>query len=791
LTSDLSAYCSISAAQQKIVSQALLADEFQVVAVGFATQSRDLRESRLKRFSTMGLIVLLLGSCLAILSDLKMASAYNKGLGGTHYFILDQAREILGNDGYAAYKDFLGSECELGKTYLDKMKEGSDAADNQDPLPNEIFPDIGSGDHYMSPFDHVGLNILYLGQFKSVATLCQQEFDLAVSDWTEGNYGHAMYNLGWAAHALQDVCVPHHAAEQCWNGHEGYEDWVDSNKNDFAVDSGGIYSFASFPDREYYPAYNTGPPSNAFWHYDGVNLTAYDWVDFNTHKALEYYQCVNYATGEFDNHAEPCIETKHPLPDDLDTTWTIMMKQANGFRLHFNKINMSTGDYVRIYDKNDNLLATYSGVYGDFWAPSSLWFECGDTLKIRTTTNAAGASWGYDIHDIKSSDVGDDLQGATSVLLPQAQRTTAGFIKFFFDRVLAPVSIKSDGSVDPPAAPIYHDGNLYTLVSDFQQPIVIEKDNLVIEGAGHTLEAEYGVGDGFHLSARHNITIQNMIVRGFGDGVLVHNCSDIKITSNAFIENNVGARLCGDSRNTNVSVNEAVSNRVGIYVVSSSSNIISNNHVTNSFDGIDLRYSANNNSICGNTVEFCTRDGIGLCCSTQHNRICGNMIESNAEDGIELWDNADYNEIRENAILKNFNGILIAYSSNNTIWHNNLINNTYQISTNESLDVWDNGCEGNYWSNYNGTDLDADGVGDTELPWEGVDNCPLINPYWISADVNHDLVVDIFDVVTITASYESSPLDPLWNPHADIAEPYWLIDIFDVVACTSHYEETW
>jgi hypothetical protein len=45
------------------------------------------------------------------------------------------------------------------------------------------------------------------------------------------------------------------------------------------------------------------------------------------------------------------------------------------------------------------------------------------------------------------------------------------------------------------------------------------------------------------------------------------------------------------------------------------------------------------------------------------------------------------------------------------------------------MNSWDNGAEGNYWNNYNGTDNNGDEIGDTPyiIAESNQDNYPLIN----------------------------------------------------------------
>lgn len=213
---------------------------------------------------------------------------------------------------------------------------------------------------------------------------------------------------------------------------------------------------------------------------------------------------------------------------------------------------------------------------------------------------------------------------------------------------------------------------------------------------------------------------------------------------------------------------------VFFYNVSNSK--IENVTATQSNYGIYLQES-NNNTITGNR---CTNDWVGVTLQDSNNDAIEDNVAKDCEKGISLY-GADNNSLKRNMLQNNLYGIRLSSSNVNAIFHNNLVENTHQVDLISSYqNAWDNGCEGNYWSDYNGSDLDNDGVGDSYLPWEGLDSYPLIASY-IVGDVNHDGKVNVLDLIKIGVAYMATPTDARWNPHADIAEPYGVIDMGDLL----------
>mgnify|MGYP005832199395 CR=1 FL=1 len=162
------------------------------------------------------------------------------------------------------------------------------------------------------------------------------------------------------------------------------------------------------------------------------------------------------------------------------------------------------------------------------------------------------------------------------------------------------------------------------------------------------------------------------------------------------------------ANNVNISGFTIKNRRVyyGIWVepIPSSGITIKNNIITNSSVGVGIQYSTNT-------------------------LVTENVITKN-EYGIRIYQSTS-NTFTMNTISNNiFEGLHILQSSNNLIHRNNFINNPQQASQDEtSTNYWDNGAEGNYWSDYAGQDLNGDGIGDTLIPHQGLDNKPLMTPW--------------------------------------------------------------
>jgi parallel beta-helix repeat protein len=112
-----------------------------------------------------------------------------------------------------------------------------------------------------------------------------------------------------------------------------------------------------------------------------------------------------------------------------------------------------------------------------------------------------------------------------------------------------------------------------------------------------------------------------------------------------------------------------------------------------------------------------------------------NMIKQNTitDNTYAIWiQRTASNTITENIIQNNINAIdgkTGAMSNYNTVHHNAFINNTANIANPQLKIQWDDGKEGNYWSDYNGTDTTGDGVGETPYTIYIVmqDTHPLVN----------------------------------------------------------------
>jgi parallel beta-helix repeat protein len=240
-----------------------------------------------------------------------------------------------------------------------------------------------------------------------------------------------------------------------------------------------------------------------------------------------------------------------------------------------------------------------------------------------------------------------------------------------------------------------------------------------------------------------NITVQNLNLTNNPEGILLASTTDSIIAHNNIESSGTGLSI-KNSQNLTLIGNHVT----GISVVGSNSIAIIRNDVANSRGvGIGLTnskgviVSGNNITANGNCgIEFLYSNG---------NSVSHNFIADNHYAGINVLghNNVDCSENRfvGNTLIENNGwGIRLSAAENNTFYHNNFINNKVsggiQVSNpwfwgRAETNVWDNGFEGNYWSDYvsrypNASEIDGSGIGDTPyvINEANVDGYPLMAP---------------------------------------------------------------
>ena len=249
-----------------------------------------------------------------------------------------------------------------------------------------------------------------------------------------------------------------------------------------------------------------------------------------------------------------------------------------------------------------------------------------------------------------------------------------------------------------------------------ENPVVNKSVSLVGEDRDSTvIDVTAGL-----MVQKGNVTIMRFTIYDGWSGISL-SADYCNISGNKITDATIGVLVLG-SENNYVTGNtfRSIGLSAAIQLSHSNNNLVNNNYIDSCTEGIQLRAGSSNNTVLENTITNCQSVAV---------RLLG-------EYSPPRWYYPDGNTIMRNNISNSGCGTTVYGSNWNIISNNDYINNTFQFSANEDyLVTWGgkvsvNTIEENYWSDYNGTDADGDGIGDTPhtLYENNIDHYPLMKP---------------------------------------------------------------
>jgi parallel beta-helix repeat protein len=355
------------------------------------------------------------------------------------------------------------------------------------------------------------------------------------------------------------------------------------------------------------------------------------------------------------------------------------------------------------------------------------------------------------------------------------------------------IHIKADGEVDPSYVPISRFSNYYRLEDNISGSIIVERSNVVIDGAEHFLLGSQQ-GSGIYLSKVSNITVENLKIRNFesgiflyesnnlcfaeclsnenlwglrvvsssylvvldcnisgnGFGIVLQNCSEIDILNSSIMQNSYHGIFSYLSSFNSIRDNNIWGNYRGIYLDFSSNNeVVNNSIIDNFYKGVRIAY-ADSNLVSGNNISG-SQYGFWFY-ESSFNTFFRNYLTFNGNDDLLLELDCNSNSIFENVVSNSEVGLFIDSSSDNVFLHNNFLDNDENVvmKYQNYSNVWDDGVEGNFWDDYAGGDSDRNGVGDADyvIDSENFDTRPLMG-FFNRFELYGDYYVNVISNSTI------------------------------------------
>jgi len=225
-----------------------------------------------------------------------------------------------------------------------------------------------------------------------------------------------------------------------------------------------------------------------------------------------------------------------------------------------------------------------------------------------------------------------------------------------------------------------------------------------------------------------NAIIENNVIRDCQSGIGLDNAEGAYIVGNTVTQ-------CGFciTLNNAGNGNAVTSNRVsqcltyGVNITGANTSTIAHNQVSSIWENAMNLHITKSNIRYNRVLD--SQDGVLL--TGSHNTIEGNEIS-------DIWrftfpvNEAYKNTFVDNNIANCRQGLGFADSTgDNILYHNNFMNITTWSIDEGTNNQWDNGSQGNHWSDYTGADANCDGIGD--IPYHigpnGVDRYPLMAPF--------------------------------------------------------------